>query len=202
LFAATTHYPEIKDFAARTPGLANARMAFDRENLAPLYRLEIGEAGESCALYIAGRLGMPERLLERARAMSCAKGACAPAARGTGIMAVTPLETPEEQPEPETVPRGARFNTGDSVMVYPQKDIGRVYAPADDKGRIGVQVRGKKLLVNHKRLKLKVPASELYPKDYDFSIVFDSVANRKARHIMERKHVDGNMALIKEGEDQ
>ena len=29
-------------------------------------------------------------------------------------------------------------------------------------------------------------ASEMYPEDYDFSIVFDSVANRKVRHKMEK----------------
>ena len=33
-----------------------------------------------------------------------------------------------------------------------------------------------------------------YPEDYDFSIVFDSVENRKARHQMERKYV-GNMEV-------
>ncbi|MDD2504573.1 MAG: DNA mismatch repair protein MutS, partial [Clostridia bacterium] len=66
LFVATTHYPEIKDFAKSTPGLINARMAFDRRTLQPLYRLETGEAGESCALYIAKRLGMPLHMIERA----------------------------------------------------------------------------------------------------------------------------------------
>lgn len=33
------------------------------------------------------------------------------------------------------------------------------------------------------------PAEELYPEDYDFSIIFDSVENRKLRHQMERKFV-------------
>ncbi|HOG00414.1 MAG TPA: DNA mismatch repair protein MutS, partial [Clostridia bacterium] len=64
LFVVTTHYPEVKAFAARREGLENARMAFDRQNLKPLYRLEMGEAGESCAIYIAERLGMPERILK------------------------------------------------------------------------------------------------------------------------------------------
>ena len=64
LFVATTHYPEIKEYAKDSEGLCNARMAFDRENLCPLYRLEMGEAGESCALYIAKRLGFPDHLLE------------------------------------------------------------------------------------------------------------------------------------------
>ena len=30
----------------------------------------------------------------------------------------------------------------------------------------------------------------VYPEDYDFSIIFDSVENRKKRHDMERKYTD------------
>lgn len=66
LFVVTTHYPEIKEYSAGRSGLVNARMAFDKESLKPLFRLEIGEAGESCALYIAEKLGMPRKMLERA----------------------------------------------------------------------------------------------------------------------------------------
>jgi len=51
-----------------------------------------------------------------------------------------------------------------------------------------VQIKGKKQMINHKRIKLLTPASELYPEDYDFSIIFDTVENRKARHKMGKKH--------------
>lgn len=67
LFLVTTHYPEVKEYAQRQEGVINARMAFDKESLRPLYRLELGESGESCAFYIAQRLGMSKELLERAR---------------------------------------------------------------------------------------------------------------------------------------
>lgn len=43
-------------------------------------------------------------------------------------------------------------------------------------------------MANHKRLRLQVAASELYPDNYGFSIIFDTVENRKKRHVMERKH--------------
>ena len=33
-----------------------------------------------------------------------------------------------------------------------------------------------------------VAAEELYPPDYDFSVVFDSVANRKASHVLGKRH--------------
>lgn len=59
----TTHYPEVKEYADRTRGIINARMAFDKETLEPVYKMVIGEAGESCAFYIAGRFGMPGHML-------------------------------------------------------------------------------------------------------------------------------------------
>jgi len=66
LVGATTHFNEIKSFAARTPGCQNGRMAFDPVTLKPLYRLEIGEAGDSHAFAIARRFGLPETVMLRA----------------------------------------------------------------------------------------------------------------------------------------
>ena len=63
-FLVTTHYPEIKEYAQKTDHIVNARMTFDKETLFPTYKMLIGEAGESCAFYIADRLGMPEEMLK------------------------------------------------------------------------------------------------------------------------------------------
>lgn len=41
---------------------------------------------------------------------------------------------------------------------------------------------------------------ELYPKDYDMSIVFDTVENRKARHEMGRKYSE--KTIIYENNDK
>ncbi|QLG38884.1 DNA mismatch repair protein MutS [Paenibacillus sp. E222] len=67
---ATTHFGEIKHFAAATPGFENARMEFDTVSLQPLYRLRIGEAGDSYAYSIALKLGMPQRIIERSKLIS------------------------------------------------------------------------------------------------------------------------------------
>lgn len=72
LVAATTHFNEIKRFAAQTPGCANARMAFDPLTLRSLYRLEIGEAGDSFAFAIARRFGLPEHVVVRAEERAAA----------------------------------------------------------------------------------------------------------------------------------
>ncbi len=203
LFVATTHYPEIKEYAAKTRGLVNARMAFDRESLLPLYRLEIGEAGESCALFIAQRLGMPAHMLIKAKAAAYGEKPIrdhddAPA----DLIRVIAKEFVKAEEKPMALPHSQRFNIGDSVTVYPKQDIGIVYAKANEKGEVGVQVKGEKHLINHKRLKLKVKAEDLYPEDYDLSIVLDSVANRKARHVMKKRHEEGNVIVIKEGKPE
>lgn len=49
---------------------------------------------------------------------------------------------------------------------------------------------GKKIWINHKRVKLHVAATQLYPEDYDFSIIFESVENRKIQHDMGRKYTE------------
>lgn len=64
---ATTHYAELKEFAALYPGTANASVAFDVHSLEPTYRLVIGRPGRSFAFEIAERLGLPPDVVARAR---------------------------------------------------------------------------------------------------------------------------------------
>lgn len=207
LFVATTHYPEIKELAKNNPAMINARMAFDRESLMPLYKLEIGEAGESCALYIAKRLGLPQHMIERARAAAYGNGNMNPSFNEVPLNKNKQIHKSTRRVKPsnikETSCNAAKidFNIGDSVMVYPQKEIGIVYQKANEKGEVGVQIKKEKHLINHKRLKLRVPASELYPEDYDFSIIFDTVENRKARRVLERKHDPNVVVKLKDEKD-
>jgi len=63
----TTHLGRLKDFAYQHAGAENGSMAFDGQSLQPLYRLDVGIPGNSHALDIAGRVGMPAAVVQRAR---------------------------------------------------------------------------------------------------------------------------------------
>ena len=193
LFLVTTHYPEVKEYALKTEGVINARMVFDQETLRPTYQMIIGEAGESCAFSIAERLGVPNAMLRVAIR----------AAYGEEAVKNYRFQNPErvlektsairlkkDKPMKKQVNLSEKYHIGDSVMVYPDGKIGIVCEPINEKGVLRVQLPNKKIWINHKRVKLHVAAEELYPEDYDFSIVFDTVENRKKRHEMQRKYTD------------
>lgn len=64
---ATTHLEAVKAFAALTPGVENASVEFDLERLTPTYHVRLGLPGKSYGLEIAGRLGLPGAVLDRAK---------------------------------------------------------------------------------------------------------------------------------------
>lgn len=229
LFLVTTHYPEVKQYAEQEENVINARMTFDRESLRPLYQMIIGEAGESCALYIARQLGMPDAMLRNA--VEAAYGGGMPNGGGVPnsrqetvgkaerenrnmtekIMTTLSEKNGEIVLQKESMPKiqkcrkesrkqeaAGKFCLGDSVMVYPDRKIGIVCQKANEKGVLRVQMPDKKIWINHKRIKLYIKAEELYPEDYDFSILFDTVSNRKLRHQMEKRHVEGEEITIME----
>ena len=64
----TTHLREVKIFCHEREGMQNAAMEFNAETLRPTYRLVQGEPGQSHALTIAERLGLPSEVIARSRA--------------------------------------------------------------------------------------------------------------------------------------
>lgn len=63
----TTHYQNLKSFAETTPGFVNGAMLYDRQHLAPTFRLSVGMPGSSFALDIAHKMGLPADVIDEAK---------------------------------------------------------------------------------------------------------------------------------------
>lgn len=214
---ATTHYSELKDFAKNHEGFINGSMEFDINTLKPLYKLNIGKAGESNAFLIALKLGMNSKLIEKAHEITY---------KEKKDYSIYKWEVKEESIQPkeaveehnlqiqklknaeqknaigEKQKLKPKFNTGDCVYISFMDRTGIICESKNSKGEYGVMVMKKKLKINKKRLSLYIAGDELYPEDYDFDIVFDTVENRKNKHLISKKHVEGVNVIIKEGDEQ
>ena len=159
----------------------------------------IGQAGESCAFYIADRLGMPREMLEAAVRASYGEDAVSRYSfQGQeGITKTRRSKLKKIKEKKPLEPLSEKYNIGDCVMVYPDGKLGIVCQRVNEKGILRVQMKNKKIWINHKRVKLHVAAKEMYPEDYDFSILFETVENRKLRHDMERKYTEGEILIEK-----
>lgn len=63
----TTHYQNLKTFAEETDGFVNGAMLYDRQHLRPTFQLSVGNPGSSFALEIAGNIGLPVDVVEKAK---------------------------------------------------------------------------------------------------------------------------------------
>ena len=75
--------------------------------------------------------------------------------------------------------------------------------PANAKGEVVVKVADRKYTVNHRRLSPHLSKEELYPdaENYDLDILLDSVANRKMKKKMSKRHVEGGVVTLTDEPD-
>lgn len=62
----TTHFNNLKVFAANTAGMQSGAMAFDTQQLKPLYQLQLGQPGSSFTFEIARKSGLPSKIIQQA----------------------------------------------------------------------------------------------------------------------------------------
>ena len=70
----TTHLSVLKAYAMNHERVINGSVEFDTRSLSPTFHLHIGTAGESHAITVAGRLGLPKRLTAAARKYLAQRG--------------------------------------------------------------------------------------------------------------------------------
>jgi DNA mismatch repair protein MutS2 len=70
----TTHLSVLKAYAYNNERVDNASVEFDTETLSPTYHLRIGTPGESHAITVAQKLGLPRRLIGSARQYLSSQG--------------------------------------------------------------------------------------------------------------------------------
>jgi len=199
---ATTHYGDLKAYSEGHPGFVNGSMEFDEETLKPLYKLVIGQPGQSQGLIIAKRLGLMEEVVQAAedyvRSMSggdipreaAPKPSAPPSPPKAEVVRLALPTGTASEPVPE-IPREKTFLVGDSVFVRTVKERGIVAKEPDERGNVIVLVRGRRISVHRKRLKLLVKREDLYPgEDYDLNIVLMSKKDRKLMKTMSKRHTD------------
>ncbi|KAA0743674.1 endonuclease MutS2 [Bacillus sp. AY3-1] len=175
---ASTHYGEIKRFSEMHDDFMNAAMQFNSETLEPLYKLVIGKSGESNALWIANKMNVRERVLQRAKEYMENKEYRFEKLNESKIRKPKFVQEKREN--------HYEYKIGDRVNVLDYDDFGIIYKEIDNFYNVVVYYNGEFVEVNVKRITLEVAAKELYPEGYDLNTLFVDYKERKMQHDIER----------------
>lgn len=191
LIVATTHYGEIKKFANDHEDFIPAAMAFDKEALKPKYLLQVGETGESQALWIAQKMNMSQTLIEQAQYYIQHK-----AYRTTKkVFQTTKVNVPRTKTQVQ------QFSKGDRVYSAVHQQEALVY---EDTAEETVTIFLDKELINvpRKRLTLKMSAEKLYPVGYELDHLFTDFQTRKWQRDLARGSKKAHKKLSKEAKER
>lgn len=187
LVVATTHYGEVKRFAQEHEDFIPAAMAFDQESLSPLYRLIVGQVGESQALWIAQKMNLSATVLEKAQQ----------------YIDKAPFKTTRESfsQQPKAVAKKIEalilYQKGDRVEWTENKKVGLVYQD-DGQEEVQIFVEGQRVDVLRRRIRLLARREELYPQDYDLEQLFTDFHERKQERDLLRGSKKAHKRLDKE----
>lgn len=175
---ASTHYGEIKNFSQNHPDFENAAMEFRKETLEPLYKLHIGKSGDSNALYISKKMGISDKVIQRAQRYIDTKDYNYKTLKESKILKSKEDETDNQD--------NYKYEKGDRVIVLDKNITGIVYKQADRLNNLIVMIKDEFIEVNCKRVRLEGKAIDLYPADYDLNQLFVKYRDRKLEHDIER----------------
>jgi dsDNA-specific endonuclease/ATPase MutS2 len=187
----STHYGEIKDFSEKRAHFENAAMDFDRQTLAPKYKLRMGVSGESNAYWIVKELGIPNKVISRAKRI---------ASEGVDQVISDPsmnhdlylqerkqylkerLERRETLIETETKEKEAlhpTYDQGDKVFSKKFNSEALVYACDSFTGKVTIFYNEEMHEVAIGDLSLVFSKDTLYPEGYNMDQLFRTFKERK-----------------------
>lgn len=175
---ATTHYGEIKSFSNKHPDFENAAMEFKRDTLEPLYKLHIGKSGNSNALYIAKKMGISDKIINRTKEYIESKNYNYDLVKDSKINKQKIIDDNKE--------RIYKYNQGDKVLWLDKNDSAIIYEGINKYNNVTILYNKQFYQVNYKRVKLQIKANELYPEGYDLEQLFVSFKERKMKKDIER----------------
>ena len=180
IMISSTHYEEIKHFANKHPDFQNAGMMFNKETLEPLYKLVIGKSEDSNALFISKKMGIKDKVLQKAKTYMDNKNYDFTLVKENKIL------NKVVEKENLVLTDFPNFEMGDKVELLDFNDFGIVYKPIDKFNNVEILYKDEFININAKRLKLQFKAKELYPKGYDLNSLFVSFQKRKLDRDIER----------------
>lgn len=176
LLVATTHYGEIKNFAKQHEDFMPALMKFDQKTLTPKYQLQIGQSGDSQALWIARKMKMSKALIQTASKYIDTKNY---ATKKTIFSHQEGLENDK------LTSNEVQYQKGDRVQLTFNGKTGLVFED-DGQSRVQVYVDRNIQSIICRRIKLVNSATELYPNGYDLDQLFSDFHERKEIRDLER----------------
>lgn len=190
----STHYGEIKDFSEKRAHFENAAMDFDRETLAPKYKLRMGVSGESNAYWIVKELGISDKVVNRAKKIAA-----------KGVDQMIPEETLSKeaylekrsqylkakltQREEDIIiekKEAISFEQGDRVKSTSLEAEVLVYRTDDFTGKVTVFHNEEMIEVEPSDLVLVFSRETLYPIGYDMDQLFRTFKDRKLERDIEK----------------
>lgn len=181
----STHYSKIKEYSEIHEGFMNASMDFDKKTLKPLYKLLIGVAGESNALWISKELGLSQKIIDRVKSINSTHEIVAPSKIAKFSRKKDRLEQIRRESggidEKRTV-----YKKGDRVILNETGKHALVFGHDLDGRKVTVFKDGEYMDVYEKRLTLDMGMELLYPEGYDLDQLFISFKRRKLEKDMQK----------------
>lgn len=174
----STHYSKIKEYSEIHEGFLNASMDFDKKTLKPLYKLLIGVAGESNALWISKELGLSDKIIERVHNINGSHEIV----KARKIRKFSKKKNRvEEITNAKTALNTERviYNKGDRIILNETGNHSLVFEHKIDEYKVIVFRDGKYDEVNEKRVTIDQRREVLYPEGYNLDQLFISFKQRK-----------------------